>query len=150
MSDNYLKLIPTSHTFVPSPEAMEQALRIVSSLCPRAQEVVKSEPGKVMFYDCGSNLESISCPHCGASQMDWFFEETSRKYDESRLQNIQVQMPCCSAMSSLNDLRFEFPAGLASAGIEVLNPDRKWLSAAELEQVAASFGHPIKQIFAHY
>jgi hypothetical protein len=150
MSDNYLKLIPASHTFVPSPTAMEETLRLVSSLCPHAQEIAKSGSETVLFYDCGSNLEAISCPHCGTSQMDWFFEEVARKYEESKLQDIQVQMPCCSKKSSLNDLHFDFPAGFASAGIEVLNPVRDWLTTAELDQVAASFGHSVKQIFAHY
>jgi hypothetical protein len=150
MSDTILRLVPTSHTFIPSATEVAQAIHALEQLCPRAQEVTASIWDKVMFVDCGGNLDSISCVHCGADQLAWFFDETSRKYEANKLMDLQVKMPCCGASSSLNELKFDWPAGFASASIDVLIPDRDWLSDSELAQVSQALGHPVRQILAHY
>jgi hypothetical protein len=150
MSDNYLRLLPTDHSFVPTPDKAERARRLASSLCPSADEVSATLPGKVLFFDCGANLESVSCPICQSDVTNWFFEEIDHKYNESGLLDLESQSPCCSVSLNLNDLEFDWPAGFASAAIEIRNPGRDWLTQGELEQLSATLGHEVRQILAHY
>ena len=63
-------------------------------------------------------------------------------------------MPCCGASVSLNDLRFDAPAGFARFSLEVWNPDYELEHFGELPadipaRLAEILGTPVRHIWAH-
>lgn len=47
---------------------------------------------------------------------------------------------------SLHDLVYDWPRGFARFRIEVLYPDRSWLTDEELAALADALAHPVRQI----
>jgi hypothetical protein len=150
MSDNYLKLIPEDPHYVASATALAGVKFLLEHYCPKAQLITIELRKRVVFFDAGGNLEAVYCPFCGSVQTDWFFRTTSELDKRNNLEDMAIAMPCCSRATTLNDLRFVFPAGFARCAVEVLNPDREWLTEEELGPVAKAMGCNVRQIFAHY
>jgi hypothetical protein len=69
---------------------------------------------------------------------------------EAEFATLEVATPCCGEAMSLNDLRYDWPAGFAHASLTVAEPQREWLDETELAQVAADLGHPVRQVMVHY
>lgn len=155
MSDNYLRLIATEPSWQPTKTAAQRAVEVVSSLAPGADSVEAEFLDAVTFIDQGANLERVLCPGCqGELDLDWWSEEMSRsgsgELGDSTFTNLTVSTPCCAVSTSLNELVYEWPAGFARFEVAVLNPQRGWLEPDELNRVADTLGHPLKQVMAHY
>ena len=152
MSDNYLTVIPTDPYWWPSKDAAERAAALLSGMLPdddarRGLETTWHDTVEVVH--CGTNLEKISCPHCAAEVApDWWGEAVSERYDEG-FSTLMVTAPCCHAETSLNELVYDWPMGLARFRIEVLYPNRAWLTAEELTCLAEALGHPVRQVLIH-
>lgn len=150
MSDNLLRLIPTEPTWRPDSEASQRAVATLSALVPDADSVKAELHDRVTFIDPGANFERLSCPACQAElDMDWWSGQMTLAGDTG-FTNLNVTTPCCHADTSLNDLTYDWPAGFARADLSVINPQRGWLDAAELDQVTVELGHPLRQVMAHY
>ena len=150
MSDDYLRLIPTDPTWRPGAEAAKRAAAALAALAPGADSVEAELYDEVTFIDQGANLDRLSCPACQAElAMDWWSEQMGRAGDAG-FTNLAVTNPCCGTRTSLNELTYDWPAGFARAELSVRNPQRGWLDDAELVQVSAELGHPLKQVMAHY
>jgi hypothetical protein len=57
--------------------------------------------------------------------------------------------PCCGAATSLNDLVYEWPQGFARWALEIMNPGRGFLTDEEIERLARTVGHPLREIRTH-
>ncbi|KUJ35856.1 hypothetical protein ADL25_35140 [Streptomyces sp. NRRL F-5122] len=75
-------------------------------------------------------------------------EAVSARCDEG-FSTLLVAVPCCEVQTSLNDLVYDWPMGFARFRIEVLYPNRAWLTGEELARVADALGHPVRQILIH-
>lgn len=150
MSDNYLRLIPIDPTWQPGPAAARHAVATLSALVPGAATIEVELYDEVTFIDPGVNFERVACPACSTElEMDWWSEQMGRA-GEASFANLAVTTPCCRTRTSLNDLAYDWPAGFARAEVSVVNPPRGRLDDAELAQVAAGLGHPLRQVIAHY
>jgi len=69
---------------------------------------------------------------------------------EGRFADLSVVLPCCGVVASLNDLRYEWPAGCARFVLEAMNPGGPALSAAQVAQLEQLVGCPLRLIRAHY
>lgn len=101
-----------------------------------------------MFIDCGSNLESITCPECGSEiTFDWWGEKMNEA-SECSFQKLDLELPCCKKSSSLNLLRYYYECGFSCLSIEILEPaDDVSLSViSELENI---IGNPLRIINSH-
>ena len=65
MSDNILKLIPSSPTYIPKEDSIQIAIASVEKLFPLAGSVNFKQSDYLQFVDPGVNLERIICPNCG-------------------------------------------------------------------------------------
>ncbi|MET8561057.1 hypothetical protein ABZV75_10865 [Streptomyces flaveolus] len=152
MSDNYLTVIPTDPYWQPSEDAADRAAAVLSGMLPdddarRGLEAKWHESVEVIF--CGANLKKISCPHCGAEfTPGWWGEAVSEGYDEG-FSTLMVTTPCCGAEASLNELVYDWPMGFARFSIEVLYPNRGWLTHEELAALTEALGHSLRQILIH-
>ena len=155
MSDSYIRLIPADPSWQPAPEAADAATAYVRSLFAGpgdgADEVAHEYFEKVEFIDAGENTERVTCPSCREEiGLEWVVGVISERYPD--LGDLGVNVPCCGAALSLNDLEYDWPVGFARFEITVLNGTRDVyeLQPAELTTVEELLGHPVRQVLAHY
>jgi len=153
MSDNYLTVIPTDPYWQPGREAADRAAVVLAGMLPdddarRGMDVQWHDA--VEMVHCYANLEKISCPLCDATlgTGDWWGNAVSDSYD-SGFSRLTVTVPCCGGEMSLNELAYDWPMGFAKFRIEVLYPNRGWLTDEELAAVTDALGHPLRQILIH-
>jgi hypothetical protein len=101
-------------------------------MVPDADEVEITWHDSVALVACGQNLMKISCPRC-ADEVDsrWWMDLVSDGY-EAGFDDLNVTVPCCEALVSLNDLTYDWPVGFARFELEAWNPQRGWLTDEEL------------------
>ncbi|PKV82588.1 hypothetical protein [Streptomyces sp. TLI_146] len=153
MSDDFLTVIPTDPHWQPGKEAAERASAALSGMLPDSDARLGL---RVQWHDgveviiCGSNLEKISCPHCGSPcATDWWMDTVSEGYDQGFV-SLMAAVPCCGVVTSLNELVYDWPMGFARFRIEVMYPGRSWLTDAELERLSEALMHPVRQILSHF
>jgi hypothetical protein len=154
MSDFYTSAIPTEVSWQPTDEAAAEAeayaRRVFRDPDGVGQEVLVWFYDRVTAVDAGESLVQISCPRCdGDIPIAWYdslIEETKGKFE-----TLDVMVPCCGALVSLDTLRFDWPCGFARFEIAVRNPARGEyeFTSEELDMLAAILGHPVRQILAH-
>ncbi|MFD7816147.1 hypothetical protein ACFV6E_24950 [Streptomyces sp. NPDC059785] len=152
MSGNYLTVIPADPYWQPGKEAADRAVVVLSAMLPD-DDARRGLEGRwhdtVEVVHCGTDMEKVSCPHCGAEiAHGWWAEAVSERHAES-FTTLMARVPCCGAETSLNDLVYDWPMGFARFRIEVLYPNRGWLTADELAALAHVLGHPLRQILTH-
>ncbi|MFC9077893.1 hypothetical protein ACFTY7_12815 [Streptomyces sp. NPDC057062] len=152
MSDSYLTVIATDPYWQPRRDAADRAAAVLSGMLPdddarRGLQAMWHDDVEVVV--CGASLEKISCPH-GAAHVSshWWAQAVSARCDEG-FSTLLVVVPCCEVQTSLNELVYDWPMGFARFRIEVLYPNRAWLTGEELARVADALGHPVRQILIH-
>ena len=156
MSDNYLRLVPSDPALVPSKEVATTFVNLVGNALPDAHEVLAESYGHPVFIDQGANLESIICPSCettlpldSESNRDWWYE-VSDDLENEDIRAVEVCMPCCGVVVPFEQLRFDWPAAVASFEISILNPNVRALPVDLLAELERALGCEIKQVWAHY
>ena len=121
MSDFMVKIIPTSADCRVSDDKAGEVLQYLNSkIAADCVEYRTSETPS--FVDCGSNLEKIVCPICGAEiSFDWW-GQAMQAASAGCFNDLTVRLPCCGVIGSLNDLKYHFPCGFACAEVDILNP----------------------------
>jgi hypothetical protein len=155
VSDAYIRLVPTDRNWQPTPEAATAAAAYVARLFSgpdnAVEEVSPEFYDRVTLIDAGENTTHITCSRCaGDINVEWFFdlvEENGESFDR-----LDVTVPCCGALVSLDTLRYDWPVGFARFEVSAMNPTRpKYeLDAEELAHVGALLGHPVVQVLAHF
>ncbi|OIJ65409.1 hypothetical protein [Streptomyces mangrovisoli] len=164
MSDDVLSVIPTDPEWQPDRASAGRATALAAHLAmepatdPAADgtqlldlDIDVTWHDTVTFVDCGSNLERIGCPHCGAVlDLDTWHDLLDAAGDEDGgFPTLTVVVPCCAGTTSLDALDYDWPCGFARFEIALWNPERAWLDDADLAAVATALGHPVRQIRAH-
>lgn len=149
MSDNMLKLIPISPIYMPDEGLIQKALVSVKSLFVSANEIIIKQTDSPQFIDQGENFERIICPKCSETiNNEWWQEAMDKAYSGSYVE-LNVIVPCCNSVVSLNELKYEWPAGFACFIIQILNPNRD-LSDEELHNIEIVLGVGLRKIWTRY
>jgi hypothetical protein len=156
MSENWLRLIPADPRYIPSPEAQEQARRALAWLAPRAAKVRATAAPHVRFIDPGANLAQIRCPACGVDVAGWRRLAMDRARlapssagAESGFGSQGMTMPCCGAATSLHDLAYDWPAGVARFALEARDPEVRDLTGAQVAALEQLLGCRLRRIWTH-
>lgn len=161
MSDNYLRLIPSDSGYVPTTVAANSAVELLSGLLPEAWKIEPEFHGRPTFIDQEANLERITCPMCKAvlefdsataddPVASWWYS-VSEPIGDGSVAGLEVRMLCCGASAPFDRLVFEWPAGVASFEISILNPGvGENLESSVVAQLEAILACPLRQIWAHY
>ena len=151
MSDTILKLIPVDPKFIPTTESQTEVAAVLRALLPHAEEIKSIVFNGVQFVDPGGNLEKITCPECGKpiENAVWQKMMSERFETQNGFLNLEIRLPCCGGLSSLNDLVYSWQAGFASYVLEIRNPEGD-LESAELKQLEVVVGCNLKKIQAQY
>ncbi|MBD5470454.1 MAG: hypothetical protein HDR19_04915 [Lachnospiraceae bacterium] len=147
MSDYIIKIIPINPYYHIDGQKIK---KIVDDLKTRitADNVELKTYDNPAFIDCGSNLEKITCPICGAIiDFDWWSVAMDTASNSSFM-DLYVKLPCCGESSTLNDLQYYFPCGFSCTELNILNPLNE-LSYECLSYIQELLGTPIRCIQAH-
>ena len=149
MSEHLVRLIPRLHTYRTN-EASARAAVLALQKCVKAEEISFFQSGQVEFFDCGSALNHISCPRCGAAvPLDWWQQKMDEHYKSDHFFVLEEDMPCCSKTVSLNDLRYEAPCGVASLCFTVRDPEEA-VGQEAVECLSERFGILFRTVEAVY
>lgn len=121
MSDDWLIVIPSDPEYVPNPAIQQMAFALFSSFVGKADDLSILETETVEFISPGENWESVTCPACGANLSEWWQQAAEAAY-ANEFSDLMVQVPCCGAQGSLNDLIYSWPAGFARFRLQARNP----------------------------
>lgn len=64
MSDNWILIVPKLPEHVPSSDQAHAALELLKETITNADEIEIVQKEHVQFFDCGANLETITCRRC--------------------------------------------------------------------------------------
>lgn len=153
MSDNWLRVIPTSPIFVPTASGAQQARTLLdrfTSVDDGGLPATVLDKGKIVFIDAGSNVNQIQCPWCdGELELIWWQDRMAYASSTS-FRDLLVRTPCCDVTTSLNDLRYDWPQGFARWWLELMNPSTESLSGDQLAMISEALGHPARVIRTRY
>ena len=158
MSDDYVRLIPTDPVWQPAQAPAAAATAYVVELFAgpngSVDQVEHEFHDAVTVIDSGVNTSRATCPTCGGDvPLGWVFGVVDSRHQVSNLEDLIVQVPCCGALVSLNELEYDWPMGFARFEISILNGYRPIVGLSdvvELEAVARRLGHAVRQVLAHY
>jgi hypothetical protein len=162
LSTSIIRLIPTIPEYVPDVLSQKRAVELLGSFLPTPDpqsETTAKVTEHVEFVDQGTNFERIVCPFCSSQlTIEWWHEVMDRAHEE-HFTDLSITTPCCQAEGSLNDLRYEWPAGFARFILELREPftidaQGVWqmleLNQAMLEKLQDTLGCRLRVIWAHY
>lgn len=146
MSDTYLCFVPHDPRWHPDGPAAAATMKVARELFPLAENVaVESEEG-VTFFDAGANTESVHCPFCGSDLEEWWGDAMDQAA-ASRFEDLSVTTPCCQRPTSLNNLRYVWPAAFGVCALTVVNPGVTSLASEQLRAIEQAMGSPLKAIW---
>lgn len=156
MSTFSIIVFPTDPFWVPSRDRADATAAVFAHL-------VTDEPGLVpevhtyehlMFESAGADFGTATCPDCGAvvatnpEDMAWFAEQIHGiDPNVTGPSMLEVTMPCCQQVRSINDLMYDPPAGFASWSMSARDP-RYEIGARQRALIAAALGHEIRVVEA--
>ena len=149
MSTNILNLIPEDPAFVPAATAQREATQLLNGFLPGAREIAATVHDDIIFVDQGGLFETVSCPACGVEWTTPWWQDAMDESYRSHFRNLLVTAPCCGTPVSLNELRYDRPAGFARF---VLRAEAPWHDLTEEQQAAISavLGCRLRKIWARY
>ena len=150
MSDSFLRLIPEDPFFVPAEGMQERARELFEELVPEADEVTTILHHDPVFVDAGENTERIACPFCDADLSGEWWGTAMDDASRHAFRDLEVVTPCCSRRVSLNDLRYEWPAGFALVVLEARNPNVTRLDEDDLIRLEEVLGARLRIIWTRY
>jgi hypothetical protein len=150
VSDSYLRLIPEDPLFVPAEGVAERARDLLQEMVPDAEEVMATMHDDPVFVDAGENTERVACPFCDTDVGDEWWKKAMEDAARSEYRHLQVVTPCCGSRVSLNDLRYEWPAGFARLVLEAWNPNVTRLDEEEVSKLEEVLGAPLRIIWTRY
>lgn len=148
MSDTFLKIIPANPSFVPNEDSQRNAQNLLQDIY-KSPRVELETTDEIEFVDQGSNFESVFCNKCGheIAIEDW--QSVMDECYETSFKNLIFQTSCCSSETSLNDLKYNWPAGFSKFCISIQNPDVS-IDDSTLDDLQGILGVSLRLIWAHY
>jgi hypothetical protein len=148
MSDSILRLIPDAPGYVPRADQISVVISILSRVTPEAVVHADVYP-EVKFVDQGGNFEAIYCPCC-ADELDlvWWGQAMDQAA-QTQFADLAVITPCCGCRTSLNDLKYHWPAGFARFCITINNPPPD-IADSTIQALNDALSTTLRKIWVHY
>lgn len=147
MSDHIIKIIPSDPYFRIADKQSQSAVQLIQQNV-KADMVRFSSQEKPAFVDCGSNLESISCPLCNETLDFGWWSDAMDKAFQNDFMDLSVKLPCCDKDSTLNNLIYYFPCGFSTAEFDIINPTTE-VDDKVIEKLQSMLEITVRIIHAH-
>ncbi len=142
---DFLILIPTDPTYVPSEEQAEAGADALEALLPRADEVTYDMFDDVRFIDAGEAFEAITCPLCGKDAQTWW-EGAMDQAAETEFEDLAVVASCCGGSTNLNALIYQPAAAFARFTLVATNAGLGKLAPEALVPVETALGCNVRVV----
>ena len=149
MSDSVMRLIPADPAYVPDSAAQQRARTFLREALPEADRIASTVSEETRFLDPGENFTTVFCPACGTDLGTWWHQVMDRAF-AAQFTDLAVVTPCCGFPTSLNDLRYDMPAGFGRFSLEALNPKVSQLPAEQQTRLEQLLGCRLRLIWARY
>ena len=148
MSDTYLKLISIVPGFVPD-KLKERKAREFLNNSFKNWEIEFINTDEIEFIDQGANFETVKCNYCGKEINTEIWQNATDESYNTGFKDLSFVTPRCHESTTLNDLKYEWPAGFAKFAMLISNPlvDTNDGAVNELETI---LGTKIRKIWAYY
>lgn len=148
MSDNWMIVLAKDALALPPRERAEAAMAVLLALRPQAGEPELHYSETPEYFHCCGNFSGVYCPFCQKDVGDWWGVELNRWAESGNRREIGVTTPCCGRATTLNDLDYVWPHGLACVAFEIMErgPD---LEPEERRQIEEALGLPVRVIWQH-
>lgn len=153
MAEVNVRIVPKCATEKVSPLRLRCAVRFLKKTFigaksddARARDVDYKRYKNVEFIDCGANLESITCPNCGAIiDFSWWGEAMNKAY-ETHFKEMGVMTPCCNKKTTLGGLNYSAPCAFAKTEIRILDA-RELISKETIRAIEKICKTPLQVIY---
>ncbi|PKO16177.1 MAG: hypothetical protein CVU39_09120 [Chloroflexi bacterium HGW-Chloroflexi-10] len=150
MSDNWIILIPKEPNYIPEEILRENARKRLLEIAPDSDKVKIIVTEHISFFDCGANLDRISCPKCNAElPPGWWQEKMHIDFDKDTFKLDKYLTPCCKHSCSLNELVYDWHQGFGKFAIEAMNPNIGPLKEIYILELEAILGTGLRVIYQH-
>ncbi len=151
MTFKCLSVIPANPGFIPPADRRDTALGAFREMLPAADAVDCVVHKEISFIDSGVRFETVSCPFCGAELDPIWWGDAMNAAGGRGFNDLSVQLPCCDAMGTLNDLNYRMPSGFARFLLKAREPKTGELFPADqMHTLENILDTPLKQIWADY
>lgn len=151
MSTEFLSIISTSPKYVPTADIREVALAAFKKMLPMAESVDVVEHNEICFVDSGMQFELVVCPLCESELDQIWWGDAMNTAETNNFENMTINLPCCNAANTLDNLHYKMPAGFARFLLQAREPKLgKYLAVDKLQVLESILGTPIKQIWAQH
>ena len=148
MAESILKIISTNPSFMPG-ELEEGSCRIFLEEIFDAKQIKFVCSSEIEFIDPGANFESVSCNICQHEISIAYWNEKMDEAAQTHFTNLNLRLPCCNSISSLNSLEYRWPAGFARFVMMIKNGNTE-LNDNDLQKIQAILNTPLRIIWARY
>ena len=149
MSANWIALVPEDPSFVPELGRQRRACERFAEIAPEADDIEIKVSERVELFDCGTNLERIRCPSCGAEiPVAWWQERMDEDYKDGH-KLAAYATPCCGSKSTLNALVYEWPQAFGRFAIDAMNPNIGELDDNHKREFESILGTKLRVVYQH-
>src|ERR1700728_53288 len=113
MSDDWMIVIAADPLAMPPREHAEAAFGLLKVMRPKAQDPELYLSDKPDFFHCGANFGNVFCPFCTSDIMEWWSKRIDAWWKNADRRDLSVVTPCCGRATTLNDLDYDRPQGMA-------------------------------------
>ncbi len=143
-SGHQLRIIPSDTFYEPSPEIQDACLGLLIERF-RKNDIASTLYKEISFIDPGQNFEAVVCDRCGQEMDMEAWQARMGVAYETRFTDLSIVTPCCNQPSSLNDLKYQGPAGFARYVLSVIDPPAE-VDAEVLSELERVLGTKVKTI----
>ena len=145
MSESWSILVPVDPSFVPSEDQQQKSWHTFVTYVPEAvaRWEIDEHP---CFVDAGGNWSGVSCPRCGAALDEWWSHAVDTAY-KSQFEDLQVTVPCCGTLQSLNDLDYRWAVAFARSRLVVEGSPE--IPSGVIDRIEGHLGRPLRVVLRH-
>lgn len=148
MSSTILNIISTNPSYVPDKTKQDKAKDLLSKIYIE-EKIEFNTTDTIEFIDQGSNFESVFCNLCGRTIEIEEWQNAMDKAYESQFTDLIFITHCCDKTTSLNDLKYEWPAGFGKFTISVSDAQTE-IDEKDLKKLQDILSTTLRIIWAHY
>jgi hypothetical protein len=150
VSDDSVTFVSVDPQYVPTAEQVKDAESLARSLFPQADAVSPQHSDGIRLFDAGGNLESITCPGCGAEiELSWWQQAMDADSTGDRFRLRPQVMQCCNRSYTLDQLDYQWPQAFGKFGLELMNPNVGSVPAESVAALETVLGTSLRVIHAH-
>lgn len=135
---------------MPDEDASARAKERLAIFLPDARDVAVKVNEHVEFVPAMGNFESVLCPECGSLlDNNWWAQAMDATYGDDGFANLDVKLPCCGAIASLNDLDYRWPQGFARFVLTAFEPNAADLEDCQMAEIEEILRCKLRKVWAH-